>query len=549
MTKFDTTTPSAATRHGSAFLKELRAFRNEEDGALAKMAIVVLFLMLMVGGIGIDLMRYERERTVLQYTLDRAVLAAADLDQPLAPDEVVEDYLTKAGLASHYTTPDFDIGAGFRWVEAEISAPFSNQFMADSHVFQLNALARAEERIDDIEISVVLDVSGSMNSYSRLPRLKTAAKEFVDTMVAQTETDKMSMSIIPYATQVSLPDTLYSRLNVSSVQPYSNCVHFAKDDFDETGISSTTPLTGTMHFSPWSSSDRRNDPSRLVPKPVCEDAASRELLVMEQDPDTLKDFITNLSARGNTSLDLGMKWGTALLDPELQPVIQAMATEAIPEVDPAFSARPVPYSKSDTMKIVVLMTDGQNTSQYYINDSYRTALSGVWYNAAEHRYSTYDPASGQYYWDGFDHWDDHPYGNGSYYPCGTSSGCSAVSEPGSAVQLSFAELWANTSPAYVADKLYDDWMPVFTAWNEHYNKVFTAINHYEKDNRTKAICDAAKSEGIIVYTIGFEAPKAGQNVLKDCASSDSHFFDVEGLEISSAFRSIATSIRTLRLTK
>ncbi|PCJ45972.1 MAG: hypothetical protein COA99_03785, partial [Moraxellaceae bacterium] len=41
-----------------------------------------------------------------------------------------------------------------------------------------------------------------------------------------------------------------------------------------------------------------------------------------------------------------------------------------------------------------------------------------------------------------------------------------------------------------------------------------------------ALIDAAKAAGIIVYTIGFEAPSNGQPVLRDCASSEAHYFDV-----------------------
>ena len=74
-------------------------------------------------------------------------------------------------------------------------------------------------------------------------------------------------------------------------------------------------------------------------------------------------------------------------------------------------------------------------------------------------------------------------------------------------------------------------------------------NASAKNNRTDAICSAAKAQGIIVFTIGFEAPYNGRTVLKNCASSDAHYFDVKGLEISEAFASIATSIRKLRLTQ
>ena len=70
-----------------------------------------------------------------------------------------------------------------------------------------------------------------------------------------------------------------------------------------------------------------------------------------------------------------------------------------------------------------------------------------------------------------------------------------------------------------------------------------------KNSRTKAICDAAKARNIIVFTIGFEAPSDGQAVLRDCASSIAHYFDVNGLEITDSFASIASSIRKLRLTQ
>lgn len=85
------------------------------------------------------------------------------------------------------------------------------------------------------------------------------------------------------------------------------------------------------------------------------------------------------------------------------------------------------------------------------------------------------------------------------------------------------------------------------ARNAWYYPVMDDVAYGTKDTRTRSICNAAKQNGIIVYTIGFEAPSAARVVLQDCASSDSHFFDVDGLEIRDAFAAIATSIRQLRL--
>ncbi|MFC6687296.1 hypothetical protein [Jhaorihella thermophila] len=79
--------------------------------------------------------------------------------------------------------------------------------------------------------------------------------------------------------------------------------------------------------------------------------------------------------------------------------------------------------------------------------------------------------------------------------------------------------------------------------------VYDDIRPNSKNWRSHAICDAAKDAGIVVYTISFEAPSNGKAVLMDCASSDSHYFDVKGLEIRDAFAAIASSIRKLRLTQ
>ncbi len=69
------------------------------------------------------------------------------------------------------------------------------------------------------------------------------------------------------------------------------------------------------------------------------------------------------------------------------------------------------------------------------------------------------------------------------------------------------------------------------------------------NNRLLNLCSRVKEQGVVIYTVAFEAPTIGRNLLRDCASSPNHAFDVDGLEIASAFSSIATSIRKLRLTQ
>ncbi|MEP2533405.1 TadE/TadG family type IV pilus assembly protein [Shimia sp.] len=578
----------------------LRQFWKEEDGVIVGFAVFLFMIILMIGGVGIDVMYSEMKRTRLQHTLDRAILAAADLDQTRDPQEVVEDYFEKAGMSDFLSTVVVTDGLNYRQVEASATTTHDTMFMRLVGVDTLTAPASgaAIERIGNIEISMVLDVSGSMNSNSRLANLKIAANDFVETMDENTEDGTLSISIVPYATQVSGPDELFAELNVSDEHSYSNCIDFTASDFNETGISTTEGFERTMHFDPWNEHDYRdNDPSYPTGHssdnsgdPVCELQDNREMIVLQDDVTELQNFISAMWGGGNTSIDIGMKWGTALLDPDLQPAVTEMIANG--DIPDSFEGRPYSHAEAESLKVIVLMTDGQNTSQYYIQDDFRDGPSNVWWNEQEEIYSVYvgqdeddeddDDITDEplFYWPG--HWDpdgqwqegwyDHPWGNGTYESeevVGQELECSSykrngscrryrwvdvvettqIDEPGVAAVVSYPDLWAYTSPRWVADQLYAPWMGRDDARADWDDGVQGSYGNSAKNTRTENICDAAKAEGIIVFTIGFEAPADGQAILQDCASSDSHYFDVNGLEIQDAFAAIATSIRQLRLTQ
>lgn len=544
-------------------LAHLHRFRKEEDGVMVAFSLMMLILMLMIGGIGIDIMRFEMDRARLQNTIDRAVLAAADLDQDLDAKVVVNDYFDKAGLSKYLTGIKVESSIGSKRVAATAETTFDTFFLKLMGIETLTASASgaAMESIDGLEVSLVLDVSGSMNSNSRLVNLKPAAKEFVDTLLTSSEIGNVSISIVPYATQVSGGAQILDHLNVTNEHSYSHCVNFNADEFSRAAWHDEGILERTAHFDPFTYSE---DP---ISHPVCPIDASREIMPLSSDVNELKTYIDNLYAQGNTSIDIGMKWGTLLLDPSSEDLVDDLIDDGV--VDVAFTGRPVAYTES-IMKIIVLMTDGENTSQYLLNPSMRTGDSPVYYNEEEDRYSVYQSSGNannsnsdeSFYWPHVDEWYDHPYGNGTYEECVTTYGqksykkrgsgggststttCTDVDEPGTAVRLTFPELFNRVSLAWNATYNYAD---MSNAWATWYQAAFSSINGTVKDQRTKHICDAAKDEGIIVYTIGFEAPNSGQKVLKDCASSDGHYFDVDGLEIEDAFSSIASSIRKLRL--
>lgn len=62
------------------------------------------------------------------------------------------------------------------------------------------------------------------------------------------------------------------------------------------------------------------------------------------------------------------------------------------------------------------------------------------------------------------------------------------------------------------------------------------------------MCDAIKDEGILIYTVAFQAPKAGKDTLKACATSDEYAYEPKTTsELSDAYTNIARSISDLRI--
>ena len=92
--------------------------------------------------------------------------------------------------------------------------------------------------------------------------------------------------------------------------------------------------------------------------------------------------------------------------------------------------------------------------------------------------------------------------------------------------------WSYDTP----DIYYDYWIPT----SNHDNGA-------SADSRLEDICDAVKGEDVIIFSIAFEAPPAGEEVMKYCAENDNYYYEVDGSGLDAAFKSIAGAIDQLRL--
>ncbi|MFZ7093216.1 TadE/TadG family type IV pilus assembly protein [Primorskyibacter sp. 2E233] len=186
-------------------------FLGEEDGNMTIFSVFMVVLIIMITGASVDIMRNESVRTKMQATLDRAVLAAADLDQLQEPTGVVLDYVAKAGLTDHLTYLDVQTAPNSRTVTAASAADLDTIFlhMSGFDSLRAGALSAADERITNVEISMVLDISGSMRWNDRMTRLKPAAKDFVDKVMNDGTHGVTTLNLIPFAGQVNPGDIMF----------------------------------------------------------------------------------------------------------------------------------------------------------------------------------------------------------------------------------------------------------------------------------------------------------------------------------------------------
>lgn len=558
----------------SHLVRGLRNFGRRSDGSLAVFSLFLFVGLVLMAGVGIDIMRYEQERVRLQGATDRAVLAATSLRQTQDVETVIRDYLERENLAHLIQSIETDQGVNFREarVTTRATMPTILMHLVGIRELQMQVISAAEERVPNLEISLVVDLSGSMNNFNRLENLQDAAEEFIDTVFGASEDGSISMSLVPYTGQVNAGPAILDHYDVLHRQEYSHCIDFDAWHYTTTALPTGSTLTGAGHGFPWESPPytgyySANNPlvAGFYDCPVAPGNAGLEIVPFSTDPQLLTDRVRAMRALGATSIEIGMRWGVALVDPSVQPMAAAMA--AAGEISGTLADRPAPHGDPETMKIVVLMTDGENFEERRLRDEYKSGPSPVWIDTTDNSlgtYSLHNPSTGRYWHRNDGQWHNDPWGNGTYQECedictswwlgrcwSWSQQCTSETR-NDARQLDWPELFNRTQMYWAARQIFAPANGGTNTQQNNYAHNLTMswqdrVQMSTKDQRLQHICTAAREAGITVFSVAFEADTGGINGLRQCATTPSHFFDVEGVEISEAFRAIATHIRQLRL--
>ncbi|MEK6204685.1 MAG: hypothetical protein N2B02_03515, partial [Amylibacter sp.] len=419
--------------------------------------------------------------------------------------------------------------------------------------------------IPNLEISLVLDVSGSMgwdgnDGSPKIGSLKTAANTFVDTVITPDINSQTTISIVPYAYNVSVPQSMWDLYNTEGLTTQTRCMIFDDADYNSAAISTTDTQRQLPFYSASGYYDPNFDPTNPGASSLsfgrCNAQANAEIMPYSTSVTALQAKINSLQASGSTASHIGTKWGVALLDPAANVIGASMGGDV--------ANIPATYQEPGVLKILVVMTDGDNKNHYDLYDGYRSGPSDM-YTVIETEAQCYDDPNDwrvpYFIYDGSysslceyaqvtNSYIYRP-SNVTYYKVndGRSVGDQYTTLPGNnaaldgdvdyRVQLSWPQVWEIISTKGYARTTNTS--------SSNYENMYSAAS--EADTEMNNACTIAKNRGVVVYTIAFAAPSAAQTLLQGCATSINNYYDVDSTDIASAFSAIAVSIQKLKLTQ
>jgi Flp pilus assembly protein TadG len=320
-------------------------FYAAQGGAIAPLFGLLMLVMLFLMGISIDGARGTRTATVAGHALDAAALAAAKALrlENRSDDELtamVTDYFT-ANLTDHDTRVALEsisvvIDRVLNSVQlvADIKLPVTVSAVMGKEYMTVKVKSTAVFDVKDVEVSMMLDVSGSMDG-SKIADLRAAATDLVDIMLPADKPNDNKVAIAPFSTAV----------NAGSL---SNAVSVGVDrrGRSQAGRNTTcvTERSGSEAFTDAApAGNMLNRKATFCP--------TTPVVPLTNDVDALHDAIESLQANGMTAGHLGTAWAYYLLSPNWASVFPS-------------DNQPVAYSDQNVRKVAILMTDGMFNSTY-----------------------------------------------------------------------------------------------------------------------------------------------------------------------------------------
>lgn len=343
----------------------LRSFFGDRRGNFAIIFALTLTPIAIAAAASVDISRAYIVETRLKAALDAAALAVGTASG-LSSEEV--QAIAQAYFDANY--PEEILGVpgvvtvsdSLTTVDISVTAELPTVMMGLVGIKSLDVVAVSQvmRHGKKLEVVLVLDNTGSMNSGGRLTVLKAAAKDLIDTVSAAAVTPgDVRIGIVPFSTDVNVgtankdaswlkwtwehspectntgswwnPKITCVDERTVSKSGWKGCVVDRDEDYD---VSVSVPTANNATKFPANSNNTYNNNCSLRP-----------VVPLSTNFSSLKSEIDNMQAGGATNTTIGFAWGWQLLT---NGAILSNAAVADPdEID----------------KVMVYLTDGDNT--YY----------------------------------------------------------------------------------------------------------------------------------------------------------------------------------------
>jgi Flp pilus assembly protein TadG len=386
--------------------------RNEHGSALPFFAMGLMMLM-GAGGIALDMGRLQIVQSRMQNALDAAGLAVGSEVSTVDLNNEAGKYFY-ANFPVNYmgttitTAPNAILNADQTLITLNVAGTLDMTFMK---IFgKQNSIVSATTQITrqskGLELVLVMDVTGSMSStagggVSKMAAAKTAAQSLLDTLYGPTRNTSPNLwvGVVPFSQAVNVGsgytawlDTTYANTLNWGTTSWGGCVEARTNgsNLPRLDVSDDPPSVRTFrpYYSPcntnssysnrWFGTNASNFDncssgtgfqyritSSKGPNQFC--PVSVQPLVAEKS--TVMAKINAMQPNGNTQINLGLAWGFRMLSPRWRGLWGGqMNTNQLP----------LDYNTPLMTKVVILMTDGDNTLSGTSNANTVPSYSGMY---------------------------------------------------------------------------------------------------------------------------------------------------------------------------
>lgn len=315
-----------------------KRFAEDRSGNFAITTGICAMAIMLCSGAAIDYSRVAAAKAAMNGALDAALLAAGrEASENSRTDAQLrvwfEDYFYSNLDGRNVDRADvnilsFSVDKARGSVSAKVGTDLELSFLklTGRDSVPVSSNASVAYSTTDVELAMMLDVTGSMNERGKIAALRTAAANAVDILLpAKSVNGKMRISLVPYSVSVNA-GPYAAKATGQSAKPF------------------VTERWGAEKFT---------DAAPMREKLLTEATygPAQAVVPLSGDPQLLKSTIASFTGIGGTAGHLGVAWSYYTLSPEWRGVWPA-------------KSKPANYKSADVRKVALLMTDGEFNTIY-----------------------------------------------------------------------------------------------------------------------------------------------------------------------------------------